>query len=237
MNPLLITSTSTNTSTSTTIAGETMPSDVRFYSHNRSNVYDSEEEHTVAVSNCSSNEMESLEHKSSTEEDPDYGEITNIDSQSVHEDRILHDNHNDHVKEEQEQEPTMNINPSAAFGVAAELCRQQMDRKLKLITQAQDSSKERRRFLHSLYAHAGIPSDTSDTNPLSTPIVLATNYNIRSSGAWSDDDYFYSRISNPTRDALEKVLASAEQGDGSIESGGECCQASCFASGMVSNIV
>lgn len=202
--------------TTTTTIGETMP-DVRFYSHNRSNVYDSEEEHTVYVSNCSSQD-ELLDHKSASTEE-EYGEITHLQSNS---------------QDIQDKEPTMNINPSAAFGVAAELCRKQMDRKLKLIATTQNSSKERRRFLHSLYAHAGIPSDTSDTNPLSTPIVLATNYNIRSSGAWSDDDYFYSRISNPTRDALEKVLASAEQGDGELDLGAEPCQASCFASGMVS---
>lgn len=213
-----IDATTTTTTITTNNIGETMP-DVRFYSHNRSNVYDSEEEHTVYVSNCSSQD-ELLDHKSASTEE-EYGEITHLDSNSQDIDA---------------KEPTMNINPSAAFGVAAELCRKQMDRKLKLIATTENSIKERRRFLHSLYAHAGIPSDTSDTNPLSTPIVLATNYNIRSSGAWSDDDFFYSRISNPTRDALEKVLASAEQVDGEVDLGAEPCQASCFASGMVSAV-
>ncbi len=133
---------------------------------------------------------------------------------------------------------SMNINPSAAFGVAAELCRKQMDQKSSCLMNdgaegAIDTTTrtERRRFLQSLYAHAGIPSDTNDTKPLSTPLVLATNYNIRSSGAWSDDDHFYSRISNPTRDALESVLARAEEGEREKDTP---CQASCFASGMVS---
>ncbi len=126
---------------------------------------------------------------------------------------------------------SMNINPSAAFGVAAELCRKQMDQKSSHINCSEATQSDRKRFLQSLYAHAGIPSDTNDTKPLSTPLVLATNYNIRSSGAWSEDDHFYSRISNPTRDALESVLARAEESEREKDNP---CQATCFASGMVS---
>ena len=121
---------------------------------------------------------------------------------------------------------SMNINPAGAFGVAGELCRKQMDHGKQEHYQQPSTRASRRRFLTSLYAHAGIPSSTGDTNPLSTPLVLATNFNIRSSGAWCDRDHFYSRISNPTRCALERVLAAAER------TGKDECRALCFASGM-----
>ena len=130
----------------------------------------------------------------------------------------------EHALRNRRRSSSMNINPAAAFGVAGELCRKQMDDDQQ--EHAPSTRASRRRFLSSLYAHAGIPTSNGDTNPLSTPLVLATNFNVRSSGAWSDGDHFYSRISNPTRDALEQVLAAAER------TGKDECRAACFASGM-----
>jgi hypothetical protein len=134
-----------------------------------------------------------------------------------------------------------NINPCAAYGVAAERMRIKMNAKSERKNLPPRNKQERRRFWRSLYAHAGIPTSVDqggETYPLCPPLILATTFNIRSSGAWSDDDYFYSRISNPTRKALEETLASAEQGynieeDDDMEGDSQKCQAACFGSGMV----
>ena len=65
---------------------------------------------------------------------------------------------------------------------------------------------DRARYLRSIYAHAGVmqPCAKYETPPLAPPLVMASTFNIRSSGAYSDSDYFYGRVSNPTRDALEE---------------------------------
>jgi cystathionine gamma-synthase len=125
-------------------------------------------------------------------------------------------------------------NPAAAHGIAAELLRAKMDAK-EFLEDLENTKEARRRWLGSFYAHAGISGtqNSNDTVPLSPPLVLATNFQIRSSGAWSDEDFFYSRISNPTRSALEETLAAAEQGRRMDDDDGDYrCQAACFGSGM-----
>jgi cystathionine gamma-synthase len=120
-----------------------------------------------------------------------------------------------------------NINPSGSYGVAGDSLRRLMNSFDAL--PSQETSQERLRYLRSLYAHAGVPTASSqETMPLATPLILATTFNIRSSGGYSQSDYFYSRVSNPTRHALENCLAAAESGPGVTPP----LSAAAFGSGM-----
>eukprot|EP00549_Striatella_unipunctata_P019048 CAMPEP_0118694990 /NCGR_PEP_ID=MMETSP0800-20121206/12897_1 /TAXON_ID=210618 ORGANISM="Striatella unipunctata, Strain CCMP2910" /NCGR_SAMPLE_ID=MMETSP0800 /ASSEMBLY_ACC=CAM_ASM_000638 /LENGTH=637 /DNA_ID=CAMNT_0006593651 /DNA_START=270 /DNA_END=2183 /DNA_ORIENTATION=- len=129
----------------------------------------------------------------------------------------------------------VNINPEGAFGLAGEALRRQLDSQSSSLSLS-SGKEDRRRFLRSLYAHAGLASNkNNDTDPLVPPLVLATNFNMRACGSWSEKDYFYSRISNPTRHALEQTLAIAEQGMTMDEADENTrCGAACFGSGMAS---
>lgn len=91
-------------------------------------------------------------------------------------------------------------NQSGRYGLAGE--------RVRALLEAENPPKRTQRasYLRSVYAHAGImqPCPQYETPPLAPPLIMASTFNIRSSGAYSDSDYFYGRVSNPTRDALEE---------------------------------
>lgn len=94
--------------------------------------------------------------------------------------------------------------------------------------------------MSTLLSHAGLPVQNNagaDANEaLSPPIVLATTYERPPDGNYRENDFIYSRQSNPTRKLLEDVMGELETADsnprGRDDARGTSAPGYAFSSGM-----
>ncbi|KAL3800658.1 hypothetical protein HJC23_006120 [Cyclotella cryptica] len=126
--------------------------------------------------------------------------------------------------------PETKLLPSAA-GTSAYLLRDTLD-------------KERERnalSMSTLLSHAGLPMHNNatkggvDNKALSPPIILATTYERPPDGNYGENDFIYSRESNPTRKLLEDVMGELETSNSSQhghEMSGKSAPSYAFSSGM-----